>query len=218
LEIPAVAGWSFEPGILALCFMGLKHKHNSARINLNATSLVEAFVQAAVFLIQRGLIHLRNFAFQDPSSTIGVQARIKILKEEGYIADVQEEAQETNPKKLTIVLKYGRDRQSAIDERTTRHQGYGMSQSRRAMIECIFGWGKQHGTMRKTKHRGICGVAADLAAVIAEEGFQSLKAPIRRVGIPNVPVPCHQYEEEFITPSTDRLLDAERAVCGRTVN
>jgi hypothetical protein len=29
------------------------------------------------------------------------------------------------------------------------------------MIECIFGWGKQHGTMRKTKHRGICRVAAD---------------------------------------------------------
>ena len=46
-------------------------------------------------------------------------------------------------------------------ERTTRHQGYGMSQSRRAMIECIFGWGKQHGTMRKTKHRGIGRVAAN---------------------------------------------------------
>jgi hypothetical protein len=29
------------------------------------------------------------------------------------------------------------------------------------MIECIFGWGKQHGTMRKTKHRGIRGVTAD---------------------------------------------------------
>jgi len=36
-----------------------------------------------------------------------------------------------------------------------------MSQSRRAMVECIFGWGKQHGTMRKTKHRGIARVAAD---------------------------------------------------------
>ncbi len=36
-----------------------------------------------------------------------------------------------------------------------------MSQSRRAMVECIFGWGKQHGTMRKTKHRGIAHVAAD---------------------------------------------------------
>ena len=50
---------------------------------------------------------------------------------------------------------------SAIDGRTTRHQGYGMSQSRRAAIECIFGYGKQHGTLRKTKHRGIAGVAAD---------------------------------------------------------
>jgi transposase len=59
------------------------------------------------------------------------------------------------------VTKTGRKRRSAIDERTTRHEGYGMSQSRRAMIECIFGWGKQHGTMRKTKHRGIGRVAAD---------------------------------------------------------
>ncbi len=59
------------------------------------------------------------------------------------------------------VTKTGKRRRSAIDERTTRHEGYGMSQSRRAMIECIFGWGKQHGTLRKTKHRGICRVAAD---------------------------------------------------------
>jgi transposase len=59
------------------------------------------------------------------------------------------------------VTKTGKTRNSAIDERTTRHPGYGMSQSRRAMAECIFGWGKQHGTMRKTKHRGIGRVAAD---------------------------------------------------------
>jgi transposase len=59
------------------------------------------------------------------------------------------------------VSKTGKQRKSAIDERTTRHDGYGMSQTRRAMIECIFGWGKQHGTMRKTKHRGIHRVAAD---------------------------------------------------------
>ena len=54
-----------------------------------------------------------------------------------------------------------RGRQSAIDGRTTRHKGVGMSQTRRAMAECIFGWGKQHGTMRKTRHRGIVRVAAD---------------------------------------------------------
>jgi hypothetical protein len=38
------------------------------------------------------------------------------------------------------VTKTGKTRNNAIDERTTRHPGYGMSQSRRAMIECIFGW------------------------------------------------------------------------------
>ena len=59
------------------------------------------------------------------------------------------------------VTKTGKNRTSAIDGRTTRHEGYAMSQSRRPMIECIFGWGKQHGTMRKTKHRGIVRVAAD---------------------------------------------------------
>jgi len=57
--------------------------------------------------------------------------------------------------------KTGKSRRSAIDERTTRHESYEMSQSRRAMVECIFGWGKQHGTMRKSKHHGICGVAVD---------------------------------------------------------
>ena len=55
----------------------------------------------------------------------------------------------------------GKRRRSAIDGRTTRHEGYGMSQSCRAMIEYIFGWGKQHGTMRKTKHRGLASVATD---------------------------------------------------------
>jgi Transposase DDE domain len=55
----------------------------------------------------------------------------------------------------------GKRRQSAIDGRTTRHQGYGLSQSCRAMTERIFGWGKQHGTMRKTKHRGLARVATD---------------------------------------------------------
>ena len=32
------------------------------------------------------------------------------------------------------------------------------------MIECIFGWGKQHGAMRKAKHRGIARVAAGISA------------------------------------------------------
>ncbi|MDC3952247.1 MULTISPECIES: 30S ribosomal protein S8 [Polyangium] len=41
------------------------------------------------------------------------QAVAEILKSEGYIADVR--PSDGNPGKLTIVLKYGRDRSSAID-------------------------------------------------------------------------------------------------------
>jgi hypothetical protein len=62
----------------------------------------------------------------------------------------------------------GKHRRCAIDARTTRHEGYGMSQSRRAMIECIFGWGKQHGTLRKTKHRSLARVAADFLLNLVE--------------------------------------------------
>lgn len=39
----------------------------------------------------------------------------KILKDEGYIADVRTNEAEGLEKKLTIVLKYGQDRTSAID-------------------------------------------------------------------------------------------------------
>ena len=42
------------------------------------------------------------------------EALAHILKSEGFIADVRP-SEGDGPKKLTIVLKYGRDRQSAID-------------------------------------------------------------------------------------------------------
>ena len=40
---------------------------------------------------------------------------------------------------------------SAIDQRTTRHSSYSMSQSKWPLIEKAFGWMKPTGGMRKTK-------------------------------------------------------------------
>src|SRR5438067_9163054 len=45
-------------------------------------------------------------------------------------------------------------RASAIDARTTRHEGYAISQRKRKKVEEIFGWLKTVGLMRKTRHRG----------------------------------------------------------------
>jgi len=81
-----------------------------------------------------------------------VKNHVRTLREAGVTAHVAQNDAET---------KTGKRRRSAIDGRTTRHAGYGMSQTRRAMIECVFGWGKQHGTMRKTKHRSAERVACD---------------------------------------------------------
>ena len=58
-----------------------------------------------------------------------------------------------------------------------------------------------------------CGVAAELAAIIADEGFSSLKAPIKRVAIPDVPIPYTQAEEDYITPSAAGIVAAAREIC-----
>jgi len=46
-------------------------------------------------------------------------------------------------------------RKSAIDDRTTRHPGYSISQRVRKRVEEVFGWMKTIGLMRKTRHQGV---------------------------------------------------------------
>jgi small subunit ribosomal protein S8 len=63
------------------------------------------------------LTRIRNAAMARHERTLIPASQLKkhiaeILKAEGYIADVR---QEEDPRSLTIVLKYGRDRTSAID-------------------------------------------------------------------------------------------------------
>lgn len=60
-------------------------------------------------------------------------------------------------------------------------------------------------------HRS-CGIAAELAARIVEEGFDKLKAPIRRVTTPDVPIPFSPPLEEFVTPTESRIIEAIRSV------
>jgi acetoin:2,6-dichlorophenolindophenol oxidoreductase subunit beta len=57
-----------------------------------------------------------------------------------------------------------------------------------------------------------CGVAAGLAAIMADEAFGTLRAPIKRVTIPHVPVPFAVPLEDFVTPTAERIVDAVRAL------
>jgi pyruvate dehydrogenase E1 component beta subunit len=58
----------------------------------------------------------------------------------------------------------------------------------------------------------LCGVAAGLAALIADAGFDSLRAPIKRVSTLPAPVPYARTLEEAIAPSVDRITDTIRSV------
>jgi transposase len=57
-----------------------------------------------------------------------------------------------------VAQNVGRNGGSAIDGRTTRHAGYGVSQKKRKRIEECFGWLKTVALLRKLRHRGVCKV------------------------------------------------------------
>jgi transposase len=54
-----------------------------------------------------------------------------------------------------VACNTGRRGGSAIDDRTTRHPGYVVSQRKRKRIEECFGWLKDIALLRKLKHRGL---------------------------------------------------------------
>jgi hypothetical protein len=53
-----------------------------------------------------------------------------------------------------VAQNLGRRGGSAIDNRTTLHEGYTLSQKKRKRIEECFGWLKTIALMRKVRHRG----------------------------------------------------------------
>jgi pyruvate/2-oxoglutarate/acetoin dehydrogenase E1 component len=59
-----------------------------------------------------------------------------------------------------------------------------------------------------------CSVATDISALIAQEAFGALKAPVRMVTAPHAPVPFSDVLEDLYIPSTDNIAAAVRDVAG----
>ena len=68
------------------------------------------------------------------------------------------------------ITKY---RGSAIDERTTRHAGYAVSQVKRKLVEEIFGWMKTVGNFRRTRFKGR--VVTQFAAFLVGAAYNMLR-------------------------------------------
>jgi pyruvate/2-oxoglutarate/acetoin dehydrogenase E1 component len=55
-----------------------------------------------------------------------------------------------------------------------------------------------------------CAAGAEVAALIAERGFEDLDGPVRRVATPDVPIPFSPPLEQALLPSVDRVKEAAR--------
>jgi 2-oxoisovalerate dehydrogenase E1 component beta subunit len=55
-----------------------------------------------------------------------------------------------------------------------------------------------------------CAAGAQVAALIADRGFEDLDGPVRRVATPDVPIPFSPPLEQAVLPSVDRVKEAAR--------
>jgi pyruvate dehydrogenase E1 component beta subunit len=59
-----------------------------------------------------------------------------------------------------------------------------------------------------------CSIARDVAALIGEQRFRSLKAPVKTITAPHVPVPFSDALEDLYIPSREKIEAAVREVAG----
>ncbi len=59
------------------------------------------------------------------------------------------------------------------------------------------------------------GFGAEISAIVAEEAFDVLKAPIRRVAARDIPVPVSPPQEMFNKPSSEMVIAAVRSTLGK---
>ena len=60
-----------------------------------------------------------------------------------------------------------------------------------------------------------CSIATDVSALVSQEAFDSLKAPIRMVTAPHVPVPFADNLEDLYIPDAGQVQQAVRTVMGK---
>jgi hypothetical protein len=107
--------------LTAFSLLVFREKRRNSLRQINPSS---AFLEPLQGEPARCVARFRLAAFESPS-------RIAAERTSGHVA--------TAMACDASITATGKRRQRAIDGRTTRHQGYGLSQSCRAMIECIFG-------------------------------------------------------------------------------
>lgn len=97
----------------------------------------------------------RRAAIEMLRDNVVKERRITVGGDKGYdTAGFARECREINVTPHVAQTSDAR-RRSAIDDRTTRHPGYLVSQRKRKLVEEIFGWMKTVGNFRRSRFKGL---------------------------------------------------------------
>ena len=129
-----------------LCFMG-----HVLMENRNALAVDAALTRATGTAEREAALAMLNRRNSSGRITLGADKAYDVT---AFVEDLRE--RQVTPH-ITIngaVSKRGKVRKTAIDRRTTRHAGYGISLICRKRIEEVFGWIKAQAGLAKVKLRG----------------------------------------------------------------
>jgi transposase len=133
-----------------------KAKGREAKLSYSGSLLVE---NRNGLIVDAELLQANGRAERDAALLMLEQVpgddRITVGGDKGF--DTAEFVAECRHMNVTphVARNEGRRGGSAIDDRTTRHPGYAVSQRKRKRIEECFGWLKDIALLRKLKHRGL---------------------------------------------------------------
>ena len=143
-----------------LCYMG-----HALMENRNGFAVEAHLTHADGTAERRAAIDMLNA--HDPGST----RRITLGADKGY--DTAEFVADLRTMCVTPHIA-AKKKGSALDARTTRHEGYAVSQKKRKLIEEAFGWGKTVGPIAKTMLRGLDRVRAQFTLTMAAYNLAKL--------------------------------------------
>jgi hypothetical protein len=144
---------------LSYCANGVIENRNGLLVGLNvllATGMAE----------RDGAIGLLN-------EVVPGTGRITVGGDKGY--DTRDFIEDCRQLNITphVAQNISEHRGSAIDDRTTRHAGYEVSQRKRKLIEEVWGWMKTVGGFRKTRFIGRA--RTELAAYLVGAAYNLLR-------------------------------------------
>ncbi len=58
----------------------------------------------------------------------------------------------------------------------------------------------------------FCGFGAEISAIVSEEAFKFLKAPIKRIAAPDIPVPISPLQQNFNKPNAVNIVNIVREI------